>query len=414
MTEHISTVNTNSEMELPSVNSEQILDEQLKTKKYEMREYESFDDMNLNEKLLRGVYAHGFEKPSSIQTRGIVPLSLGYDIIAQSQSGTGKTATFLLGSLNQIDVNLKKPQTLVLAPGRELARQIYRVMKALGNYMGISSALIIGGTRVDDNFKILDKGAQYVVGTPGRVYDMIKRYALKIDKIKSFIMDEADEMLSRGFKDQIYDIFQYIPPKSQVCLFSATMSPAALEMTENFMTNPVKILVKKEELTLEGIKQYYLGVEQENWKIATLIDLYDKLSISQSIIFANSRRKAEYIKEQLAAKNFTVHCIHGEMPQPERNKIMDDFRSGNLRILISTDIIARGIDVQSVSIVINYDIPRYREVYIHRIGRSGRYGKKGIAINFVTEKEYEVLKGIIEFYDSEIEPIPPDIKDLIN
>jgi translation initiation factor 4A len=400
-------------MELPPVNSDQILDE-LKNKKYEMHEYESFDDMNLNEKLLRGIYAYGFERPSSIQTRGIVPLSLGYDIIAQSQSGTGKTATFLLGSLNRIDLNLKKPQSLVLAPNRELAIQIYDVMKGLSNYMGISSALIIGGTRVDDNFKSLDKGAQYVVGTPGRVYDMIKRYALKMDKIKSFIMDEADEMLSRGFKDQIYEIFQYIPPKSQVCLFSATMPPTALEMTENFMTNPVKILIQKEKLTLEGIKQYYLGVEQENWKIATLIDLYDKLSISQSIIFANSRRKAEYIKEQLEAKNFTVHCIHGEMPQQERNKVMKDFRQGNLRILISTDIIARGIDVQSVSIVINYDIPRFREIYIHRIGRSGRYGKKGIAINFVTEKEYESLKSIIQFYDSEIESIPPNIKDLIN
>jgi translation initiation factor 4A len=400
-------------MELPPVNSDQILDE-LKNKKYEMHEYESFDDMNLNEKLLRGIYAYGFERPSSIQTRGIVPLSLGYDIIAQSQSGTGKTATFLLGSLNRIDLNLKKPQSLVLAPNRELAIQIYDVMKGLSNYMGISSALIIGGTRVDDNFKSLDKGAQYVVGTPGRVYDMIKRYALKMDKIKSFIMAEAEEMLSRGFQDHKYEIFQYIPPKSQVCLFSATMPPTALEMTENFMTNPVKILIQKEKLTLEGIKQYYLGVEQENWKIATLIDLYDKLSISQSIIFANSRRKAEYIKEQLEAKNFTVHCIHGEMPQQERNKVMKDFRQGNLRILISTDIIARGIDVQSVSIVINYDIPRFREIYIHRIGRSGRYGKKGIAINFVTEKEYESLKSIIQFYDSEIESIPPNIKDLIN
>ena len=237
--------------------------------------------------------------------------------------------------------------------------------------------------------------------------------SLKTDKIKAFIMDEADEMLSRGFKDQIYEIFQYIPKESQVCLFSATMPSAALELTKRFMVNPIRILVKKEELTLEGIKQYYLGVQQENRKLATLCDLYNKLSISQSIIFANSRRKAEYIRDQLEEQNYTTDCIHGEMQQSDRDSIMDSFRSGKSRILITTDIIARGIDVQQVSIVINYDIPRYREVYIHRIGRSGRYGRKGVAINFVTEKEYNHLKGIIEFYDSEMEPLPENIKDLL-
>lgn len=383
-------------------------------KKYEIREYTTFDDMDLNENLLRGIYAYGYERPSGIQSRAIKPLSLGYDIIAQSQSGTGKTATFLLGSLTRVDTSLNCPQVLVLAPNRELANQIFNVMQSLSSYMKITGALIIGGTRVDDNFKTLDKGVQFIVGTPGRVFDMIKRYVLKTKKIKSFIMDEADEMLSRGFKDQIYEIFQYIPKDSQVCLFSATMPDVALEMTEKFMTNPVKILVKKEQLTLEGIKQYYLGVEQDSWKIATLYDLYDRLSISQSIIFANSRRKAEYIKEQLEEQNYTVHCIHGDMPQSERDKIMKNFRLGQLRILISTDIIARGIDVQQVSIVINYDVPRYREVYIHRIGRSGRYGRKGIAINFVTEKEYQHLQGIIEFYQTEIEPLPENIKEIIS
>ena len=191
------------------------------------------------------------------------------------------------------------------------------------------------------------------------------------------------------------------------------MPIAALELTKRFMIDPVRILVKKEQLTLEGIKQYYLGVQQENWKLATLCDLYNKLSISQSIIFCNSRRKAEFIKEQLEDQNYVVHCIHGEMSQSDRDEIMDNFRTGKSRILITTDIIARGIDVQQVSIVINYDIPRYREVYIHRIGRSGRYGRKGVAINFVTEKEYNHLKGIIEFYQSEMEPLPENIKELL-
>ena len=381
--------------------------------KFNLKEYKDFDSMDLDENLLRGIYAYGYETPSNIQSKAIIPLKEGKDLIAQSQSGTGKTATFLIGSLSRIDKNITKPQILVLAPNRELTNQIFSVCSSISDYMDIKKALIMGGTKVDDNFRILDEGAQYIIGTPGRVFDMIKRYALITDQIKSFIMDEADEMLSRGFKDQIYEIFQYIPKEAQICLFSATMPNQALELTDKFMINPIKILVKKEQLTLDGIKQYYLGVEQENWKIATLRDLYQKLSISQSIIFANSKRKAEYIKEQLETNNHAVHCIHGEMHQQERDKIMVNFRKGKIRILITTDIIARGIDIQQVSIVINYDIPRYREIYIHRIGRSGRYGRKGVAINFVTEREYQNLQQIIDFYDSEIEPLPENIKEII-
>ena len=375
--------------------------------------FNDFDSMDLPENLLRGIYAYGYERPSSIQTKAIVPLKSGVDLIAQSQSGTGKTATFLIGSLSRINIKLKQPQILVLAPNRELAIQINNVMLSLSHYMGIKTALIMGGTKLDKNFRLLDSGAQVIIGTPGRVFDMIKRFALRTDELKSFILDEADEMLSRGFKEQIYEIFQFIPKSSQVCLFSATMPINALELTEKFMNDPVRILVKKDELTLEGIKQYFLGLEQESWKIATLCDLYEKLSISQSIIFANSRRKVDYIREQLQNENHAVECIHGDMSQQERNNIMESFRDGKLRILITTDIIARCIDVQQVSIVINYDIPRFREVYIHRIGRSGRYGRKGIAINFVTEREYDQLKEIMQFYSTEMEPLPENIKDLI-
>uniref|UniRef100_A0A6C0EHH6 RNA helicase n=1 Tax=viral metagenome TaxID=1070528 RepID=A0A6C0EHH6_9ZZZZ len=374
---------------------------------------DNFDDMGLSDELLRGIYANGFEKPSAIQTKAIKPLITGRDIIAQAQSGTGKTGTFLIGSLQRVDLSLMKPQVVVLAPNRELAIQIHTVMKSISNFLNIKSALLIGGVTISDNFKVLDEGVQFIVGTPGRVYDMIKRYALKTTDIKSFILDEADEMLSRGFKDQIYEIFQYIPKETQICIFSATLPQQALEVTEKFMNNPLQILVKKEELTLEGIQQYYLGLEQESWKIATLIDLYDKLSISQSIIFANSRRKAEYIKEQLMLQDHVVHYIHGEMTQDDRNDVMEKFRLGQIRILISTDIIARGIDIQQVSIVINYDIPKYREVYIHRIGRSGRYGRKGTAINFVTDKEYQHLRDIMEFYQTDIQPLPENIKELI-
>ena len=375
--------------------------------------FESFDDMDLSEKLLRGIYANGFEKPSKIQQKAIKPIIDGNDVIAQAQSGTGKTATFLVGTLQRVDPELIKPQVIVLAPNRELAIQIYNVMSALNNFLKLKTALLIGGITINDNFKLLDEGVQFIVGTPGRVYDMIKRYALKTNDVKSFVLDEADEMLSKGFKAQIYEIFQYIPKETQIAIFSATLPDEALEVSNKFMNNPMKILVKKEQLTLEGIQQYYLGLEQESWKIATLCDLYDKLSVSQSMIFANSKRKAEYIKEQLTLQDHVVHFIHGELSQTERNEIMENFRLGKIRILISTDIIARGIDVQQVSIVINYDIPKYREVYIHRIGRSGRFGRKGTAINFVTDKEYQHLRDIMEFYQTDIQPLPENIKDLL-
>jgi len=379
----------------------------------ELQVYETFDDMDLKEDILRGIYSYGFEVPSSIQQRAIKPLIEGKDLIAQAHSGTGKTATFTIGALQIIDKSIMKPQVLILAPNRELAMQIFNVFNSLNDYHGIKGGLIMGGTDLRDNFKLLDEGVQYIVGTPGRVYDMLKRYALVSDNIKSFILDEADEMLSRGFKEQIYEIFQFIPKESQVCLFSATMPEMALEIAKKFMKDPTRILVNKEQLTLEGIKQYYLGVEQESWKLATLQDLYEKLSISQSIIFVNSKRKADFLKEQLENNDYTVECIHGDLTQKDRNEIMQSFRNGNSRILITTDILARGIDIQNVSIVINYDIPRYREVYIHRIGRSGRFGRKGIAINFVTEREYDNLKDIQNFYQTEIIPLPENIKDLL-
>ena len=241
----------------------------------------------------------------------------------------------------------------------------------------------------------------------------MKRYVLKTNKLKYFIMDEADEMLSKGFKDQVYEIFQFIPKQAQICVFSATMPEQALEITRKFMTNPIKILVKNELVTLEGIRQYYLGVEQESWKIATLYDLYDRLRIKQTIIFVNSKRKADFLKDQLEMENFVVSVIHANLSQMQRDKTMKEFRLGKSRILIATDVISRGIDVQQVQVVINYDIPKHLETYIHRIGRSGRFGKKGIAINFVTEPEFERLERIQNFYNTQIDEMPEDIKSLI-
>ena len=357
--------------------------------------------MNLKEELLRGIYAYGFEKPSAIQQRAIVPCIKGMDVIAQAQSGTGKTATFSIAILEKIDTSLRETQALILAPTRELAQQIQKVVMSLGDYMGAQCHACIGGTSVKEDMRKLDHGQHIVVGTPGRVFDMISRKVLRTNDIKQFVLDEADEMLSRGFKDQIYDVFRHLNQEIQVILLSATMPAEVLEVTTRFMREPVRILVKKEELTLEGIRQFYISVEREEWKLDTLCDLYETLTITQAVIFCNTRRKVDWLTEKMHQRDFTVSAMHGDMDQKERDVIMREFRSGSSRVLITTDLLARGIDVQQVSLVINYDLPTNRENYIHRIGRGGRFGRKGVAINFVTDEDKRALQVInYQFYSS--------------
>jgi len=381
--------------------------------KWEERVVTSFDDMNLKDDLLRGIYAYGFEKPSAIQQRGIIPILAGHDTIAQAQSGTGKTATFSIAVLQSINLTHKATQALILAPTRELAQQIQKVVRALGDFLNVSSHACIGGTLVRDDINTLRHGVQIVVGTPGRVFDMVNRQCMILDSVKLFILDEADEMLSRGFKDQIYDIFQHLPPKVQVCLFSATMPPEILEISNRFMRDPVRILVKKDELTLEGIKQFYVAVDKEEWKFETLCDLYETLTITQAIIYCNTRRKVDWLTDKMGQRDFTVSSMHGDMTGQERELIMKEFRSGSSRVLITTDLLARGIDVQQVSLVINYDLPANRENYIHRIGRSGRFGRKGVAINFVTVEDTRAMRELEVFYNTQIEEMPMNVADLI-
>jgi translation initiation factor 4A len=373
----------------------------------------TFDDMNLTDPLLRGIYAYGFEKPSAIQSRGIQPILEGHDTIAQAQSGTGKTATFAIASLQKLDLTLKECQVLILSPTRELASQTQKVIVALGDYMDAKIHGCVGGTAVRDDIAQLQQGVHIVVGTPGRVFDMINRRALRMSNVGMFVLDEADEMLSRGFKDQIYEVFKYLPEKVQVALFSATMPLEVLEVTTRFMREPIRILVKRDELTLEGIKQFYIAVEREEWKLDTLCDLYETLTITQAIIYCNTRRKVDWLTEKMQSRDFTVSAMHGDMDQRERDLIMREFRSGSSRVLITTDLLARGIDVQQVSLVINYDLPTNRENYIHRIGRSGRFGRKGVAINFLTEGDVRYLRDIEQFYNTRIEEMPMDVADLI-
>jgi len=373
----------------------------------------SFDDMNLKEELLRGIYAYGFEKPSAIQQRAILPCIKGHDVIAQAQSGTGKTATFSIAILQQIDKNLNECQALILAPTRELANQISKVVITLGDYLKINCHACIGGTAISKDIFQLQMGVHVVSGTPGRVFDMINRGVLKTDHIKLFVLDEADEMLSRGFKDQIYDVFKTLGREVQVILLSATMPPDVLEVTKKFMREPVRILVRKEELSLEGIRQFYVQIDKEEWKFETLCDIYDTLTITQAVIFCNTRRKVDWLTERMKSKDFTVSHLHGDMDQKLRDTIMQEFRTGSSRVLITTDLLARGIDVQQVSLVINYDLPNNRENYIHRIGRGGRFGRKGVAINFVTDNDKRNLQDIESHYKTKIDQMPMNVADLI-
>uniref|UniRef100_A0A1I8HBW2 RNA helicase n=1 Tax=Macrostomum lignano TaxID=282301 RepID=A0A1I8HBW2_9PLAT len=320
-----------------------------------------------------------------------------------------KTATFAIAILQTINTEIRDVQALVLAPTRELAQQIQKVVLSLGDYMGAKCHACIGGTKVKEDEAQFDSGVQVVVGTPGRVFDMTNRGILRTKHIKMFVLDEADEMLGRGFKEQIYEVFRLMPEEVQVVLLSATMPADVLEVTNKFMRNPIKILVKKEELTLEGIRQFYIDVERDDWKLDTLCDLYETLTIAQAVIFCNTRRKVEWLAEKMGARDFTVSFMHGEMEQAVRDRIMREFRSGSSRVLITTDLLARGIDVQQVSLVINYDLPTNRENYIHRIGRGGRFGRKGVAINFITTDDQRTLHDLETYYNTSIEEMPMDV-----
>ena len=372
---------------------------------------ETFDSMNLKEKILRGIYAYGFESPSAIQQSAIVPFIECNDLIAQAPSGTGKTATFSISILQLIQPDVESCQAIILAPTRELAGQIYNVIRALNKYTLYTAHCCIGGTAVSDDIRILREGVQILVGTPGRIYDMICRKHLAVTHIKHIVLDEADEMLSRGFKEQIHQIFLVVP-NTQVCLFSATLPQDIVDISNRFMKNPQSILVKKSELTLDGIKQYYVAIE-EKWKTETIFDLYETLIINQSIIYCNTRKKVDELKEKMTEHHFVVSAIHSDLSHTERQDIMKDFRSGASRVLISTDLLARGIDIQQVSLIINFDVPLNRENYIHRIGRSGRFGRKGLAINFLTKDDIPYMRENETFYQTQIEELPANIKDII-
>lgn len=375
--------------------------------------YNNFDDMKLKENLLRGIYSYGFEKPSVIQQKAIIPIINGDDIIAQAQSGTGKTGTFSIAVLQKIDLSINNCQAIILSPSRELALQTYNVINNLNLFLNVKISLCIGG--ITQNYNEFKESIHIIVGTPGRINNLLQNKFIKTNDLKIIVIDEADEMLSYEFQLQIKNIINKIPEKTQICLFSATLSNDILDLTKKFMNEPKQILIKNEELTLEGIKQFYIMVGENKYKFDVLKDLYKTLSLGQTIIYVNNIKRVEKLCKLLERDNYSVIFIHGNMEQKERNDIMKKFRSGQERVLITTDLLARGIDIQQVSLVINYDLPtlKRKENYIHRIGRSGRYGKKGVAINFVTNMDYFIINELSKFYNTQIEEMPNNINDFL-
>ena len=363
--------------------------------------FETWEDKNLelNLDLLRGIYSYGFEKPSPIQQKSIISIIKGHDIIAQAQSGTGKTGAFSIGAIQNIDVTKNTTQVLLLSPTRELATQSYNVISSISSNMNIKTQLLIGGTFIDKDISLLNNNTPHiVVGCTGRVFDLIKRNHLKYKDIKLMILDEADEMLSIGFKEQVYEIFQYLNNDVQIALFSATMPTEIENLTNKFMRNPIKILVKAEMLTLEGISQYYIAFDDDVAKFSALKDLFESISVSQCIIYCNSIKRVNDLYLAMLDENFPVCCIHSGMEKEDRNNSYNEFIKGKFRVLISSNVTARGIDVQQVSTVINFDIPKCVRTYLHRIGRSGRWGRKGTAINFVSRRDIYTMQKIEKYY----------------
>jgi len=384
------------------------MDSEIAVENIKNDEIKNWEDLNIKDNLLRGIFAYGFEAPSEIQKKAIQPIIQKHDIIAQAQSGSGKTGTFSIGTLERINIDEKTTQAIILAPTHELAKQITAVISGIGSFFtGLTVKTLIGGTSIqEDANNIRETPPHIIVGCAGRVYDMIKRRYVNTNNLKLLILDEADEMLSKGFKDQIYNIFQFLNEDIQVALFSATMPNEILALTKKFMRDPVKIIVKKEELNLACIQQYFVAIYNDHAKYDMLKQLFAVISLNQCIIYCNSVKRVIDLYKAMIEEGFSVCSIHSNMDKTERDNMFKSFRSGNYRVLISSNITARGIDVQQVSTVINFDIPKCVNTYLHRIGRSGRWGRKGLAINFVTKRDVYDMKKIENHYKINILELP--------
>ena len=373
--------------------------------------YNNFDSLKLNDKLLQGIYLYGFSQPSKIQIQGIESISTGSDCLLQSQSGTGKTATYLLGMLHRLCLLEGNNNTcMIITPTRELANQVYEVAFNLAKFTDYKIAKCIGGIDIHTN-KHEIKNASIIIGTIGRIYHMISDKKINLNNLKLIVLDEVDELLSDGINDKLEYIFNNSDlTKTQTVLISATITYNVFNLSKKVMTkNPIKILLKNDEIVINLISQFYLDIEIEDQKFDTLLDLYNLISAAQTIIFCNTIKKIEWLDEKLKENNFTITVIHSNMTQLERNNIVQEFRDGKTRLLLTTDLLSRGIDIPQVNMVINYDLPSNKEAYVHRIGRCGRFNKKGIAISFIkTSDMYDTkfLNRLKHVYKINIQEMP--------
>lgn len=377
-------------------------------------EHNNFDNLDINKDILKGIYLYGFNKPSKIQIKGIQAISTKKDCIIQSQSGTGKTATYLIGILNNIQCN-NTCQAIIIAPTRELALQVFEVAFEITKYSKVKVSLLIGGTNVSDNISDI-QNTNIVIGTLGRLNHLILYKKLNIKNLKMLAVDEADNILVDGVPNDLQKIYDIIPNDCQNILISATLSSNVFTLSDKLMDDPVKILLKKTEIAVDLISQFYVDVEEEEYKLDVLLDLYNIISSTQAIIFCNTIRKVTWLTEQLTEKNFSITTIHGKMSQSERNLVVEDFRNSKTRLLLTTDLLARGIDIPQVNLVINYDLPINKETYIHRIGRCGRFGKKGLSITMVKmedNNDVKLLNKMKNYYKLDINEIPENIDEYI-
>lgn len=366
-----------------------------------------FNDFYLKRELLLGIHEKGYEKPSPIQEETIPIALAGRDVLARAKNGTGKTAAFVIPCLEKCDPDRKELQVLILVPTRELALQTSQVTKELGKHLKVEVMVTTGGTSLKEDIMRLYQPVHILVATPGRVLDLAKKGVVKLNNCALIVMDEADKLLSPEFQPLIIQILGHAPAERQILMFSATFPITVKEFRDKFLTRPYEINLM-EQLTLKGVSQYYAYVE-ERQKIHCLNTLFTKLQINQSIIFCNSVNRVELLAKKITELGYSCFYIHAKMLQSHRNRVFHDFRNGACRNLVCSDLFTRGIDIQAVNVVINFDFPKNSETYLHRIGRSGRYGHLGIAINFVTHDDRFNLYKIEKELGTEIKPIPAEI-----
>ena len=379
-------------------------------------EHLRFEDMNISNEICRAVLDMGFEEATPIQSQAIPVILEGKDIIGQSQTGTGKTAAFGIPLLERINPEDRRLQALILCPTRELAIQVSEEFRKLLKYKDNIRVLpIYGGQPIDRQIAALRKGTQVVIGTPGRVMDHMRRRTIKAETVQMMVLDEADEMLDMGFREDIETILVKIPEEHQTLLFSATLSPEILDITKRFQKNPEFIKIVRKELTVPNIEQYYFDVKEKTKldALCRIIDVYDP---KLAMVFCNTKKRVDDLVEMLQGRGYFAEGLHGDLKQAQRDKVMQKFRNGTIEILVATDVAARGIDVDDIDVVFNYDVPQDEEYYVHRIGRTGRAGKAGKAFTFCVGKEIYKLRDIMRYTKTKIQqqklPTLSDVEEM--